>query len=135
MDKYSDPAGGLCSGCYDHFQAPFTPSDQWQQYSFSWTQLMQQGFGDAEPTVCAKELYALQFQWPANASFDLCLDDVAFTTAAGTAPEAAASSRTLVAGGGCACRTSGGSAGGTSGLVLLGLLGLAGFRRKIRTEQ
>lgn len=84
VDRYSDPAQSLCSGCYDHFQTPFTPTDTWQRYSFSWQQLKQQGFGDMQPNVCASELLALQFQWPANARFELCLDDVAFTTKTGT---------------------------------------------------
>jgi endoglucanase len=137
VDKFSDPVPALCSGCYDHFQAPFTPSDEWQEYAFSWQQLKQQGFGDMQPSVCASEVFALQFQWPTNTMFELCLDEVAFTTASGTPnpttpqePDLTTTSSTRVRGGGCACRSVLAQAdwnGGTA--ILLALLGLALRRR------
>lgn len=99
VDKYSDPVAGECSGCSDHFQAPFTPSDEWQHFTLTWAEFTQQGFGDRQPHVCPLELRAIQFQWPANAEFELCLDDVAFTSAA-----TEQSSGWTAAGGGCACR-------------------------------
>jgi endoglucanase len=135
VDKYSDPAASLCSGCYDHFQAPFTATDAWQHYSFSWPQLKQQGFGDMQPNVCASELLALQFQWPANAGFELCLDDVAFTTSAGSSDpdvvETPGASPVRVSGGGCACRSAGGPHGSSQlAAATLGLLALALTRRQ-----
>jgi MYXO-CTERM domain-containing protein len=134
VDKYSDPAGAVCSGCYDHFQAPFTPTDDWQQYSFSWKELKQQGYGDMQPNVCAAEIFQFQFQWSGSAPFELCLDDVAFTTAAGTPAEGAGSTApippVLTAGGGCNCRTAQRSNGGKSALLLLTLLTLTTWRRR-----
>jgi MYXO-CTERM domain-containing protein len=134
----------LCGGCYDNFQAPFTPADTWKQYSFSWTQLKQQGFGDMQPNVCASEIFALQFQWPANTQFELCLDDVAFTTASGTpdphpaqTPVAQADSVPVhVSGGGCACTSASTNRTGASHLAVaaLGLLGLALRRRRSRSS-
>jgi MYXO-CTERM domain-containing protein len=135
VDDYSDPEPGFCSACYDHFQAPFTTSDDWQHYVFSWKQLMQQGFGDMQPNVCASNVFSLLFQWQGGgAPFELCLDDIAFTTAAGTPPEtgtALPAPPALTAGGGCNCgiaRSSGHSSLGLFGL--LGLLGLAVWRRR-----
>ena len=134
VDEYSDPAPGLCSGCYDHFQVPFTPSSEWQHYAFSWKQLMQQGFGDMEPNVCASNVFALQFQWPGGgAPFELCLDDVAFTTAAGATSEPGAgpaAAPRLTAAGGCNSAAAGTPGSGTSALGLLGLLALATRRRR-----
>lgn len=142
VDQYSDPAASLCSGCYDHFQAPFTPTDTWKRYSFSWQQLKQQGFGDMQPNVCASQLLALQFQWPANVRFELCLDNVAFTSATGTPdPNAVetpvatpAATPVRVSGGGCACRSASAEAHGQSHIAVLGLglLGLAVRRRRRR---
>lgn len=134
VDNYSDPAAALCSGCYDHFQAPFTPTEDWQRYTFSWKQLKQQGFGDVLPNVCASNVLALQFQWPPNAAFELCLDDVAFTTSTGTVdpypPDATAGSALKVGGGGCACRSGGSVPPGSSWwLALVGPLGWAWRRR------
>jgi endoglucanase len=140
VDKYSDPAPMLCSGCYDHFQTPFTAGDSWQKYEFSWSQLKQQGFGDMQPNLCAAELFALQFQWPADASFELCLDNVAFTTATGTVdphsvetPVSHPSTGKLEAeGGGCSCSLADGQRAPVRGLTLaaLGLMGLVLRRRR-----
>ncbi len=135
VDRYSDPAGGVCSGCYDPFQAPFTPTDAWEQYTFSWKDLKQQGYGDMQPNVCALQLFQIQFQWSGSAPFELCLDDVAFTTAAGTPAEGTGSTaptpQALTAGGGCSCRSAGTSSGRGSALTLLALLALAAWRRKL----
>jgi len=134
VDEYSDPAPMLCSGCYDHFQAPFTPTDDWKEYTLSWPQLKQQGFGDMQPNVCAADIFALQFQWSGSAPFELCLDDVAFTTAAGTVeagtPNPAGTAKLSAGGGGCGCRSAGGSAGGAGALAVLALLGLSRIRRR-----
>jgi endoglucanase len=138
-DKYSDPTAMLCAGCYDHFQAPFKPTDQWQQFTFSWNQLKQQGFGDEQPNVCAASLFALQFEWPENVDFELCLDEVAFTTAGDATdpnaehPQPIARKPSLDAGGGCGCRSAGsrGDSGSVTWAGLFGLLVLA-LRQRAR---
>jgi endoglucanase len=127
VDRYSDPAGAVCSGCNDHFQHTFTPSEDWQEYTFSWKQLSQIGFGDAQPNVCPAALYAIQFQWGVGEEFELCLDDVAFTTAAGTAaepPEGASQVAVTAHGSGCGCQfaAEGARYSGASALLALLLL-------------
>ena len=123
VDKFSDPAASLCSGCNDHFNFRFTPSSEWQKFTFSWNQARQNNFGDPQPSVCPTALYALQAQWPSNQSFELCLDDIAFTTDASvTAPEPEGD---IQLGGGCTCnmapeRTPGSGAGLAA--LALGLL-------------
>jgi hypothetical protein len=48
-DKASDPSGSICMGtsgtsqCNDHHGHTLTPSTSWQQVSFTWSQLTQQG--------------------------------------------------------------------------------------------
>lgn len=135
VDEFTDPAEGLCSGCYDHFQKPFTPSQEWQKFTFSWQQLKQQGFGDTQPNVCAADVFALQFQWPTNTSFELCLDDVAFTNAAapgGDEPSPSAGPTKLaVSGGGCACSSAQTPTSGARYAAAL-ILGLVAFARRRR---
>ncbi len=128
VDKYSDPSGALCTACYDHFQSAFTPSATWTHYTFTWKELTQLGFGDMQPNVCAQGIFALQFQWGSGDDFELCLDDVSFTTPAGVKE---VTPRTVTpAGGGCGCRIGTREAfPAEAGLAVLGLLGLLRRRR------
>ena len=128
-DKYSEPAAALCASCNDHFNFTFTPSGEWQQFTFNWNQARQISFGDPQPSVCPSAIYAMQFQWPGDSTFELCLDDIAFTTAAGTAGPSG-SGETLFAsgGGGCGCRV--GRQGSSAwGAIVLGAIG-ATLRRR-----
>jgi endoglucanase len=130
VDKYSDPAASLCSGCNDHFNFRFTPSSEWQQFTFAWNEARQNAFGDPQPRVCPSALYALQAQWPSNQSFELCLDDIAFTTDASVTPPDAGEEFELA--GGCACSTARTRAPHLpAGLSAL-LLGLLWARRGVR---
>jgi MYXO-CTERM domain-containing protein len=124
VDRYSDPAGGVCTGCNDHFQHAFTPSEVWQKYTFSWKELTQLSFGDSQPNVCPSLLSAVQFQWSANDMFELCLDDVAFTTALGTPEDPLTPGVTPVTaqGSGCGCRSAGRGALPWGLVTLLGLV-------------
>jgi endoglucanase len=123
VDRNTEPEGGICGGCYDHFHTDFTVSSEWEPVTVTWGELQQGGWGDAEPNVDSAALYAIQFQYNAGQSFELWLDDLAFTRAslgeagaggvagAGGRPEP--SPREISARGGCACgvgrRTSSGS--------------------------
>ncbi|MFZ5891896.1 MAG: glycoside hydrolase family 9 protein [Myxococcota bacterium] len=134
VDKYSDPAQSLCSGCYDHFQAPFTPSSEWKKYTFSWKDLKQLGFGDMQPNVCAAGLYALQFQWSGATPFELCLDDLVFTRARGAAGDIDEQPKVSPkGGGGCGCRLENESGSGAPALALAALAGAALIRRRRRS--
>ncbi len=131
VDNYSDPGAQLCSGCNDHFQAPFTPDSEWQKVTLTWQDFEQQGFGDPQPSVCASNLRAIQFQWPANSDFELCVDDVSFTTPASTATTWSASG-----GGGCACQLALGQLPSRTHIVpLVVVIGLEWRRRKRKLGQ
>lgn len=135
VDKYSDPAASLCTSCYDHFQAPFTPSSEWKQYTFSWKDLKQLGFGEMKPNVCAAGLFALQFQWSGSQAFELCLDDIAFTQAAGSDDSTGGSGAPVSpSGGGCGCRFADahGTVGAELAALALGLTAVMSRRRRRR---
>jgi len=141
-DRNTQPEGGVCSSCYDHFHAPLTLTSEWQQYTLAWGRLQQQGFGDAETSVSPAQLYAIQFQWDEGQAFDLWLDDIAFTTTsreadsggAGAEEPATDLSSLRLSGGGC---TLGSPAGSTWRSVALLMLGgaLVRARRKRRSRR
>jgi MYXO-CTERM domain-containing protein len=130
VDKYSDPTASSCSGCNDHFNFSFTPSAEWQQFTFAWREASQLGFGDPQPSVCPAALYAFQAQWPSNQSFELCLDDIAFTTDASVEPPATEGEPVLLpGGGGCSCTVGRGAAQREQALFLLSLFAFFALRR------
>jgi hypothetical protein len=75
-DANTDPDGGICSNCFDHFGTNLTLSSGWQRYTFSWGQLFQQGWGDQFGRLDVEHLYGVHFQTPANTSFDFSVDDL-----------------------------------------------------------
>ncbi len=90
-DDQTDPAGGKCSptgttkatnGCNDAFAISFGAAPlaaltaDWQWFSFKWTDLKQQGFGAAYPSLDTAKIYALHFQVPTAVTFDFFIDDV-----------------------------------------------------------
>ena len=86
-----DNSGGTCcsqgdrsksSGCSDHFGADITLSANWTQYTYTWSQLNQKGWGILAAQNPA-ELLGVQWQVSdaaATASFDIWVDGLAFTT-------------------------------------------------------
>lgn len=79
QDKNTAPEGGVCTKCNDHFGANVTLTTEWKQYTFTWKDLTQQSFGDPQPGIDAKALYAIQFQMGAKATYEYFIDDIAFT--------------------------------------------------------
>jgi len=85
-DKATDPSGGICMGstgtdqCNDHHGHALMLTTTWQEFTFTWAQLTQQGFGYAEATLDTSDLIGMQFQVGApTGSFDVWIDDIAFT--------------------------------------------------------
>jgi hypothetical protein len=85
-DKATDPSGGICMGstgtdqCNDHHGHALMLTTTWAQFTFTWAQLTQQGFGYAEATLDTSNLVGMQFQVAApTGSFDVWIDDIAFT--------------------------------------------------------
>ncbi len=148
-DRNTQPEGGVCSSCYDHFHAQLSITSEWRQYTLSWNELQQQGFGDEETNINRSQLYAIQFQWDDGQTFDLWLDDVAFTTAGsevgaggasgaaggGGVEEPAPDLRSLrLRGGGCDCSLDSTGRGAWRGIALL-LLGGALLRARRKREK
>jgi hypothetical protein len=83
-DKATDPVGGVCSGtgasqCSDDHGHTLTLTSSWQQYSFTWAQLTQQGFGYTEASLDTAHLVGMKFQvGNPTGSFDVWVDDIAF---------------------------------------------------------
>src|SRR5690606_1931538 len=77
-DVQTDPAGGVCSNCYDHHDIDIALTTSWAPYPFTWAQLAQQGWGDPAAALDPAHLYSLQFQVGPNTNFDLWIDDVSF---------------------------------------------------------
>lgn len=86
-DRGSMPAGG-CSGCYDHFGASVDIDTEWKQYTLTWNQLGQQGWGDAHAAIDLTGLIAIEFLRTEAALFDVWVDDVSFIPGAGTTANA-----------------------------------------------
>jgi hypothetical protein len=82
---YSDPDGGKCTGttgpnaCNDHFSYQVSPlTTAWAAYQFSFTDLVQQGFGLMQSSFDPTSVYSLQFTLTNKLAIDLWLDDIAF---------------------------------------------------------
>ena len=77
-DVNTDPDGGVCTNCFDHHGIDLALSTSWAEYTITWTQLQQLGWGDAQSGVDPTQLYALQFKVGTGISFDFWIDDIAF---------------------------------------------------------
>ncbi len=78
--KQTDAEGGVCTKCSDHFGVALTLSTSWQPITVPYSMLMQQNFGLPQTTFDPTQIYGCQFQTGANASFDVWIDDIYFTT-------------------------------------------------------
>jgi hypothetical protein len=86
-NRDTDPAGGVCGdggrgGCYDHFQTSLIlSSTTWQQYTFTFSELRQKGFGYAPVGGFDKTaVYGVQWGITMGGAFDFWIDDVSFIT-------------------------------------------------------
>jgi hypothetical protein len=82
-DRNSDPEGGVCGGsagaCFDTFGATLTLSSDWTFFEFDFDELSQQGTGLQISTGLARSaIYGINWRLPAETTFDVWIDDVAF---------------------------------------------------------
>jgi hypothetical protein len=78
-DKNTDPSGGVCTTCYDHFGTSISLTTTWQQFTIKWSSMTQKGFGTPHETaVAAANLYGLQFNISNGVTFDMWIDDISF---------------------------------------------------------
>lgn len=81
LDIQTDPAGGLCSECFNAFGANIELTDKWEQYVVRFEEMQQEeGWGAPRPsTIDTSALYAVQFQVSSpGAHYDMWIDDIAF---------------------------------------------------------
>jgi hypothetical protein len=76
-----DPAATMGNQCNDAFGTGVTLTSAWQQFTFSWGQLAQEGWGkNPGVTALAKNaLYSVHFQLAKDAKFDVWVSYIAFT--------------------------------------------------------
>jgi len=79
-DVMTDPAGDLCTNCYNDFGVDIFLDDKWQRYTVPFAKMEQQpGWGDRAPHVAHDKLFAIQWHFgTANKEYDIQVDNVAF---------------------------------------------------------
>jgi hypothetical protein len=78
-DKNTATEAGTCKKCNDHFGASIALTEDWQQYTIKFSDMKQQQFGDPQPAITTTALYSIQFQTGKNVTFDVLVDDIAFS--------------------------------------------------------
>lgn len=82
-NKDTDPTGAICAPmdkCSDHFGSPVTLTTEWAKYTLPFAKMAQSGWGQSVAKFDVSTLYAVQFQVGKNATFDVSIDEVAFST-------------------------------------------------------
>lgn len=78
-DKNTAPEAATCTKCNDHFGSTILLTEDWQQYTIKFSEMKQQQFGDPQPAITPTALYSIQFQTGTKVTFDVWIDDVAFS--------------------------------------------------------
>jgi hypothetical protein len=83
-DAATTPRGGQCreyvdySTCSDHFGVDLSLGTAFRRYSFSWQELMQEGWGEPHPdSIDTSSVYGVRFQTDPVEEFDFWIDDIA----------------------------------------------------------
>lgn len=83
-DAATAPRGGQChdyadySSCSDYFGSDLSLTTDFRRYSFSWSDLTQEGWGDPQPaSVDTHHVYGVRFQAGPRVDFDFWIDDIA----------------------------------------------------------
>ncbi len=84
-DGQTDPEGKKCSECFNDFGLDMVVTDSWQEYTIPFTSMKQlKGWGSRFDGIDPSTLYGIQFQVnDPGASFDIWVDDIAFTGCGG----------------------------------------------------
>lgn len=79
-DMNTEPAGGNCTQCYNHFGQDLSLNPDWTQYEFFFGSMQQRPYwGDPRPaSITPKQVYGLNFSVEAGAKFDFSIDDLEF---------------------------------------------------------
>ncbi len=90
-DATTDPAGGVCTDCYNDFGVAFQVSEEWTRYEVRFVDLKQEaGWGSPQPpSVDAGKVYGVQWQSAVpGAAIDLWIDEVVFLGCTGPVADA-----------------------------------------------
>ncbi|APR77988.1 Hypothetical protein A7982_03335 [Minicystis rosea] len=88
VDVNTAPEGGKCdpasttkNQCNDAFGTGVTLTNAWQQYTFTWSQLAQEGWGmnTGVTALATNALYSVHFQVAKSAKFDVWVSYIGFT--------------------------------------------------------
>jgi hypothetical protein len=71
--------GTAAEQCYDHYGEYLPIEPGWRRYIIAFKDLAQSGWGRQGTAFDPSTLFEVFFQIPANATFALWVDDVAFT--------------------------------------------------------
>ena len=80
-DANTDPAGKICSECYNDFGYDLTLTEEWKQYTVSFEDMKQgEGWGAPRPNFVDKsQIFGIQWQVAdPGADFDIYIDEIAF---------------------------------------------------------
>jgi hypothetical protein len=84
-DNDTHPYGGICktgvtgpTACYDNFGVYTTLSSTWKKYTIYFKETTQGGWGYTAAALDPSSLYEIIFGLPANSTFSLWIDDLAF---------------------------------------------------------
>jgi endoglucanase len=81
-DGNTDPAGKVCTECFNDFGEDLTLTEQWQKYTIPFATMKQmEGWGSPHPaTIDKSKLFGLQWQvTQSGATYDVWVDNVQFT--------------------------------------------------------
>jgi hypothetical protein len=81
-DKNTTPEGGVCEAakCSDDFGKDITVGSDWKQYNIKFAEMGQVGWSMVLlPAIEKSAIYSVHFQTVKGATFDIWIDDVAFT--------------------------------------------------------
>ncbi len=80
-DAQTSAEGGQCDpntedSCDDAFGANLQLTSEWQQFTLSFAELQQDGWGMQFPGIQRDQLYSMQFEVGTNVAFDVWVDDI-----------------------------------------------------------
>jgi endoglucanase len=81
-DVSTDPAGKVCTECFNDFGADLTLTEEWKRYTVPFATMKQmEGWGAPHPvTIDKSKLFGMQWQvTQQGASYDVWIDNVQFT--------------------------------------------------------
>ncbi|RYZ08652.1 MAG: hypothetical protein EOO73_07305 [Myxococcales bacterium] len=79
-DRATTPRGKQCLtyACNDHFGVDLVLTEEFERYSFAWSDFEQIGWGEPKPSsLDAAAVYAVHFQIDKEQDFDFTVDDIA----------------------------------------------------------